>query len=317
MRSNGDVQRSETLTVAVVVPTYRRPEQLRACLRALASQTRTPDELIVVHRPEDRASSDVVRGFPAARPVLVHEPGVIQAMEAGTLETTSEVVAFTDDDAVSAPDWVQNIVEPFADEVIGAVGGRDRVWKAGVIEQTVEDRTVGVVTRWGGHIGNHHLGRGAGRETDIVKGVNMAWRRSALAFPVGLAGQGAQPHYEIALAAWARARGFRLRYDPRIVVDHYPGERFDEDGRDHRTAGAISDEAYNLSLATMAWAHTTRWRVTLRGLLVGEASTPGLVRWVAGRFRLASPVTGLAPALAGRLRAGRARPLSFRPVDAA
>ena len=238
------------------------------------------------------------------------------SLEAGATATAAEVIAFTDDDAVPAPDWVERVAGPFSDAAIGAVGGRDRVWKAGVVEDTVEDRRVGVVTRWGGHVGNHHLGKGGERETDVVKGVNMAWRRSALAFPVGLAGRGAQPHNEIALAAWARAHGFTLLYDPRISVDHYPAERFDEDGRDHRTAGAISDEAYNLSLATMAWSHTSRLRVTLRGVLVGEASTPGLVRWVAGRLRVASPVAGLRAALAGRLRAARARPLTFRPVDA-
>jgi hypothetical protein len=246
--------------------------------------------------------------------VLVHEPGVILALEAGARQTTTEIVAFTDDDAVPAPDWVQRIAEPFAAEVVGAVGGRDRVWKAGVVEEPAEYRTVGVVTRWGKHIGNHHLGTGDERAVDVLKGVNMAWRRSALAFPVGLAGQGAQPHYEIALAAWARCRGFQLFYDSRITVDHYPGQRFDEDGRDHRTAGAIANEAYNLSLATMAWAHTTRFRVTLRGVLIGEASTPGLARWGAGRLGLAAPVTGLGPALAGRLRAARARRLTFRPL---
>lgn len=302
--------------MAVVVPTYRRHEQLRKCLAALTSQTRKPDELVVVHRPEDRASAEVIRAFSSARPVTVHEPGLVQAMEAGAAATTAEVLAFTDDDAVPARDWVQRMAAPFADAAIGAVGGRDRVWKAGVVEDTDECRTVGVVTRWGGHIGNHHLGKGEEREADVVKGVNMAWRRSALAFPVGLAGRGAQPHNEIALAAWARGRGFRLLYDPRIVVDHYPGERFDDDGRNHRTAGAISDEAYNLSMATMAWSHTSRLRVTLRGVLVGEASTPGLARWVAGRLRVASRVSGLAPAVAGRLRAARARPLTFRPVDA-
>jgi hypothetical protein len=172
------------------------------------------------------------------------------------------------------------------------------------------------VSRWGGHIGNHHLGSGAAREVDVVKGVNMAWRRSALAFPVGLAGIGAQPHNEIALAAWARANGFRLIYDPRITVDHYPGERFDEDGRNHRSARAISEEAYNLSLATMAWTHTSRLSVTLRGVFVGEASTPGVIRWVAGRVGLASRVRGTIPAVVGRLRAARAPRLTFRPVIA-
>jgi glycosyltransferase involved in cell wall biosynthesis len=301
-------------TLSVVVPTYRRPQQLHQCLTGLAGQTAAPDDLIVVHRPEDEDSARVVDVFPFARAVLVHESGVLQAMEAGARETSTEIIAFIDDDAVPSRDWVRRLREPFEDETVGAVGGKDLVWEAGVPLESAEYLSVGVVTRWGGHIGNHHLGTGEARTTDVVKGVNMAWRRSALAFPLGLAGSGAQPHYEIAMAAWARARGFRLLYDPRITVDHYPGERFDEDGRNNRTAGAISNEAYNLSLATMAWSHTNRFRVTVRGILLGEASTPGLGRWTAGRLGLVSPARGLVPTVAGRVRGALARQLAFRSV---
>jgi hypothetical protein len=163
-------------------------------------------------------------------------------------------------------------------------------------------------------IGNHHLGTGPAREVHVLKGVNMAWRRSALAFPIGLAGEGAQPHNEIAMSAWARRRGFRLIYDPSIRVEHFPGQRYDSDSRTGRAAGAVRNEAFNLSLTTIACDHTSRIGVTARGVLVGQASTPGLFRWLAGRFGLASRVSGLFPSLAGRARAAIAPALAFRPV---
>jgi hypothetical protein len=45
-------------------------------------------------------------------------------------------------------------------------------------------------------IGNHHLGVGEPREVDVLKGVNMSYRRTAIAdihFDERMRGTGAQP----------------------------------------------------------------------------------------------------------------------------
>jgi hypothetical protein len=42
--------------------------------------------------------------------------------------------------------------------------------------------------------------------------------------------------------------GWKLVYDPRVAVDHYPAERFDEDRRDAQTLTAVRNAAYNLHL---------------------------------------------------------------------
>jgi len=38
------------MSIAVIVPTYRRSQDLARCLEALQNQTRSPDEVIVVIR---------------------------------------------------------------------------------------------------------------------------------------------------------------------------------------------------------------------------------------------------------------------------
>lgn len=307
--------RGQRVKVAVVVPTYQRPPQLRDCLASLAPQVEADDELIVVHRADDRGSLEVLRSFPRARGVVVAEPGLLQAMEVGARSSSAAVVAFTDDDAVPSATWLAQLRAHFQDDSVGAVGGRDRVWTDGVVQHADCDLLVGQIGRWGGHHGNHHLGRGQARTVDIVKGVNMAWRRTALAFPRGLAGQGAQPHNEIAISAWARRQGFQVIYDPELVVDHYPGQRFDPDGRVHRSSQAVRDESYNLSRAATAWPHTSRLGILLRGTLVGERATPGMARWLAGRAGLASRAQGLGASFRGRLRAAMAPSLSFAPLE--
>jgi hypothetical protein len=49
-------------------------------------------------------------------------------------------------------------------------------------------RDVGRVGRWGKLVGNHHLGTGSARSVMVLKAVNMAFRREALAVPEQLRG---------------------------------------------------------------------------------------------------------------------------------
>ena len=42
----------------------------------------------------------------------------------GVAGTHSDVVAFLDDDSIVRPTWLENLVKPYADPRVGAVGGR-------------------------------------------------------------------------------------------------------------------------------------------------------------------------------------------------
>jgi hypothetical protein len=70
----------------VVVKTYRRTDRLVACLEGLASQTRAPEEVVVVVNAVDPKSAVQLA---AAR---------------------GEIVAFVEDDAVPSENWVEGIV---------------------------------------------------------------------------------------------------------------------------------------------------------------------------------------------------------------
>jgi len=50
----------QSLTLSVVIPSWRRQVQLRALLDSLNSQIRLPDEIIVVCRHDDQESMDAV-----------------------------------------------------------------------------------------------------------------------------------------------------------------------------------------------------------------------------------------------------------------
>jgi GT2 family glycosyltransferase len=301
---NQDLAR-RAIHVSVIVPTYRRPDSLRLCLRGLKGQSRAADEIIVVRRPEDEGAKLVLAelGESLCKETLVFQPGVLAAMRTGLTIAVGGIVAFVDDDAVPRPDWIARLVGHFRDPQVGAVGGRDFVRNVkGTEEPACID--VGRITRWGKLIGNHHLGEGPPRNVMVLKGVNMAFRREAIMLPTHLRGNGAQPHFEVALCLLARRSGWRLVYDPATAVDHFPGPRFDGDQRGHPDRRASCDAAYNLVFGIVGTEPSLYWRRAAYGVLVGDRAVPGFVRTlVAAAARDGDIVKRLGPSLRGQIAA--------------
>jgi GT2 family glycosyltransferase len=272
--------------IAVLIPTYRRREDLKRCLDAVAQQVRSPEQIIVVARPEDLEAHGVLAEFRSAQLIIVQvaTPGVVAALNAGLQAVRADVVAFTDDDAAPRPDWLQRIAEHFRkNPSLGGVGGRDWIFQHGRPERGAK-RVVGVITWYGRCVGNHHLGIGPIREVDSLKGVNMSFRVSALEgirFDERLRGTGAQVFNELGVSLAVKRKGWQLLYDPELAVDHYPSVRHDEDRRNHFSRVAVSNAAYNETL--LLTEHLTSLRrlfFMLWALVVGTHAAPGLVNWL-------------------------------------
>jgi glycosyltransferase involved in cell wall biosynthesis len=261
-------------TVSLVIPSYGRAKDLGAALDSALRQDFPFDEVIVVARADDPETKAVAE----AREVIVatiNEPGVLAAMESGAQRATSDVVAFTDDDARLPRDHASRLRSYFGQSGIFGVGGRDVLYDGDVPRPTSLTHNVGRVRWFGRVVGNHHRGEGAVRPVFMLKGVNAAYRRSALAFPVGLRGQGAQPHFEVAIGTWiARQRGMLL-YDPSLTVEHHPAERRGDDQRTSPSYAAILDSAYNLARSLPRRLLAMR---LIYVFLLGDTNCPGIGR---------------------------------------
>jgi glycosyltransferase involved in cell wall biosynthesis len=269
-------------SITVIIPTYGRPAALTKCLEGLATQTRPADEVIVVTRRDDQESQDVVRASTvAARLVFVETPGVLAAMAEGLLASTSDWVAFTDDDAVASPPWLSQIEQLSQNNGVVGVGGRDVLEDHGVPRPTTLTLHVGILGRSGRFVGNHHRGTGPVRSVAMLKGVNGAYDARFLGIPVGLFGQGAQAHFEVAIGLDLAKHG-TLLYDPQLTVRHAPDDRLDGDRRQRPSKGSIADVASNAVLACgvqSVWLATCR---TAYSFVIGDASVPGIVRFLVG-----------------------------------
>lgn len=294
-------------SVAVVVPTFRRPDALAACLEALRVQHRAPDEVVVVTRTDDPDAPVIAAAAGLLCTVLeLDEPGVLAAMVAGVRATTAGVICFTDDDAVVPATWVAQIAAALEEHpLVGGIGGRDVIIDAGGVPRTEPLTTdVGRVTWFGRHVGNHHIGTGEPRDVGFLKGVNSGYRREALGLPRGLRGTGAQAHFEIAVGRFARSRGWRLVYDPALAVEHHPAARQGADQRDEPTRRAVADAAYNLVVAMGGVRGACRFPYAIA---LGDRGAPGLLRAaVAAAQGDHATVARLSPSLRGTTDAAAA-----------
>ncbi|PSO90664.1 MAG: glycosyl transferase family A [Cyanobacteria bacterium QS_6_48_18] len=276
------------MKITVIVPTYRRPKDLSRCLEALKKQTRPADELLVVVRDTDAETWIFMETFTSEtlplRTVTVSAPGAIAAMNAGLDAASGEIVSFTDDDAAPHTDWLARIEPHFlSDSRVGGVGGRDWVYHGTDLVEGAKE-VVGQVQWFGRAIGNHHLGVGEAREVDVLKGVNMSFRWTAIKnkhFDQRMQGTSAQIHHEIEFCLALKKAGWKLIYDPKVAVDHHTGQRFDEDQRNKFNPIAMKNIVCNETLALLEHLPSTRRVVFLTwAILVGTRGEPGLVQWL-------------------------------------
>lgn len=293
-----------TLSVSVIVPTYRRPADLARCLAALDEQSQVAHEVIVVARADDAPTHALLqqrtpgRGTQTLRIATVTQPGVVAAYNRGLDVATGDIVCFTDDDAAPHRDWTERVVEAFVRNTrLGGVGGRDIVHERGAILQGACSN-VGLVRWYGRAIGNHHIGCGVAREVHVLKGVNMAFRREAvegLRFDERLRGSGAQVHCEMKFSLDVLRRNWVLVYDPSILVEHYPAPRGDEDQRFTFNRVAFYNASFNLRLIMREHLSLPgRWAFVVYSSLIGNRADPGLARAISLAF------SGVAPAIALR-----------------
>jgi glycosyltransferase involved in cell wall biosynthesis len=306
------MERSEPLKISVLLPTFRRTTHLRRCLAALRAQERPPDEVLVVTRAED-AETQALRSAEnfaplAIRWMVVADRGTVAAENAAIEAAAGDILAFTDDDAAPRVDWLRRIEAHFlADPALGGLGGRD--WMHQGDRLVIGSRHVVNRVQWFGRIiGYNHLGVGAPREVDVLKGVNMSFRREAVGgtrFDHRLRGNGAQVHLDHSFAMAIKRSGWKLVYDPEVAVDHYLAPRHDEDARYDFNPIAFRNSVHNQTLGMLDHLPPVRRLVYLGyAILVGTWAAPGLAQWIRMKARGVEPAgQRLRASLCGRLDA--------------
>jgi len=290
------------MSLGVMIPSHGRPDDLRRNLEALANHKEEIDQVVVVVRRGDVQTRLVVESasWPILDMVEVDEPGVIPAMNAGWDAMMTDIVAQLDDDAVIRPGWTDRIRYHLARPDVAGVGGRDHIIQDGQALDESEKTDVGRLAWFGRVVGNHHVGIGPAREVDVLKGVNMAFRRAVvgrLRFDRRLRRRATFTHWELAFCLALRRAGWKLIYDPMLAVDHYDSPRPASDGRDRHTFSSETtrNAVYNQTLILLEHMSSLR-RVAFCAwaLLAGTRDAPGVAQVPRGIIRKkASPSEAL------------------------
>lgn len=276
------------MKITVVIPTYRRPQSLYNCLNALKQQLRPADEILVIVRETDnltwKSLENLAEDLLPLKILTVKVSGVIAAMNLGLNFAQGDIISFTDDDAVPHIDWLAKIEACFqTDPKLAGIGGKDLMYEGKQLVRG-EKQIVGKLQWFGRMIANHHLGVGEPREVDFLKGVNMSYQTQAVKdklFDIRMKGSGAQVHFEVAFCLSLIRDGWKLLYDPQIVVDHYLAERFDEDLRDSFNSVAFFNEVHNETLAILEhFPFHQRILFMIWAVLVGTRRAFGLVQLI-------------------------------------
>lgn len=213
--------------VSIVIPVWNRADLTRRCLAALA---RTVDpaetEVIVV----DNGSTDDTPAVLAAAPLPVRvlrnasNLGFARASNQGARAARSELLVFLNNDTEAEPGWLDALREAAADPTVGAVGARllypgtRRIQHAGLA--LTPD---GVPDHLWRHAPEDDPRVLAPRDVDMVTGACLAIRRE-LFFALGGFDEGYRNGGEdVDLCLAVRARGLRVRYEPRAVLLHHEG----------------------------------------------------------------------------------------------
>ncbi len=211
------------MEVSVIIITLDRPDYLRRCLECLRAQTEMPMEIIVVDASKQTATATMLQErFPQVV-YLRNEQGygnMPMSRNIGLRSAKGEVIAYLDDDAYAEPQWLEEIVAAYADEHVGAVGGRAKNGQPG--ESSRGANEIGKILPNGLITQNFGADPGTIVEVDIVLGCNMSFRRDVLARLGGF-----RENYtatcnceETDMCSRVKKLGFSISFNPKACVEH-------------------------------------------------------------------------------------------------
>ena len=309
----GDREDISPPTVSVVVCTRDRPVELSACLESVLSLRTTPVEILVIDNASRTGETEDVCRRLGIRCIREPIPGQSRARNRGIAETVGDVIAFTDDDCIVDPAWLDDLGRSLKDPLVAAVTGY-----VGPLE--LETQAQWLFERHGG-FGGHPGRRVFHSETDppfeagpsAGNGANMIVRREAIArvgpFAEDLGpGTPARSSDDKELFCRLLTRGFRIAHEPNRWVWHR--HRRDEAGlrRIMRDYG-VSEFAYTSRLlvrerelgAVRIWRWWLRhYARELPRTLLGRSAMPPFIPLEEIRGALSGPLAMLRSARSRR-----------------
>jgi glycosyltransferase involved in cell wall biosynthesis len=220
------------MRMSIVISTRNRAEQLRSCLEALIHQEGVvPNtyEIIVIDNGSTDDTEQVVASIrQQSSQVRYHYEGRLGlsvARNAGVSLAQGEIINFGDDDAISSPRYVTEVLASFEDPEVTCVGGKIVAsWPDG-------DAPRWFAPKYGNVVGQTSFGETARwmKKDEFPFGGNISIRREVFQAlggfneDLGKRGQNNIWGEEMDLCHRMQKHGYRFFYNPEALVWHVVG----------------------------------------------------------------------------------------------
>ena len=220
------------MNCSVIICTYNRLESLQKTINGLFKQDYAPTqfEIIIVNNGDPKKIAEWIKSVKPPNPLslrLVHESnvGVSYARNKGLRSAKGAFVIYIDDDIVPInEDWMKNLLKPFEDPKIGAVGGSTHpIFPMGEKPEEIHDRFIEFI--WGAHRYDKSEKKECHYPGYLGTG-NMALRKEPVlelgGFSTYLGRKGSVPlgYEDIDLCYRLEKKGFKLVTVPDADVEH-------------------------------------------------------------------------------------------------
>ncbi len=220
--------------VTVAVCTRDRTPDLEHCLASLKRLNYPSLEILIVDNAPSNTNTEllVTREFPSFRYVKEPRPGLNWARNRAVTEARGKILAFTDDDVVVDPAWIDAVVETFAENsdamaITGLVVPHELETKAQLLFEEYGGFGCGFERKWYrvDHAGGERTATTYGAIGMMGTGANMAYRTSLfkkiglfdVALDVGTVTNGGG---DLEMFFRVLQEGYTLIYEPAAIVFH-------------------------------------------------------------------------------------------------
>lgn len=115
-------------TTSVIIPVKNGEKGIVRAIQGLLNQSRKPSEIIIVDGHSTDRTIELASQFPVT--IIYEEYGSVGgARQVGLESASSNYVAFTDADCIPEREWLQNLIDNFAEEYVGIGGGVKNIGK--------------------------------------------------------------------------------------------------------------------------------------------------------------------------------------------
>ncbi len=167
-------------SVTIAIPTYNRARLLTQTLAGLTTQ-RYPAELLeilIIDNNSPDNTRDIVASFATAahppRHILETQQGANFARNRALAEARGEIIVYGDDDILMQPDWLHELMQPFATDATRKIGA-----VAGEVEPIFPDGCPDWVRGFHG-LQNLRADTGPASDNAVPMSANLAFRCDAL-----------------------------------------------------------------------------------------------------------------------------------------